>query len=561
MHKVIRFAPLLLLMALLGCGGGTSGGGSGSAPQITSFTANPGSITAAGQAVTLSWTVTSGVTGLEIDGGVGPVSGTSTVVYPAGPTVYTLTASNSSGSDDATAEVTLGAGGGPLVEDGLPPSGLFGVSLTPSDFQSDQTGEISLPSDERIVRVAPGGSFYALVSYSDPGGVAGVNIFIANSSPPGLRADLVQGQEVGGFTLVGEVGGCVLDGTQTTVNCIYQIAVGDIPNITALPGVEGEIAYVFRTRVTDVAGNVSDTPPRGYVIVGESAGGGDGGGGGGGSTPTNRDPVASFTNPQTASDSTGVSYRFSAAGSTDPDGDTLSYAWTFGDGTGANSRDHTKKYTRDGNFTVRLTVSDGKGGSSTKTTTVTVDVPSGGGGRPTPTNFTLTVTKSENGAVTSAPPGINCGTDCTQSYVSGAKVTLTATPANGSKFDGWGGACSGTTTATCEITVDADKTVSVTFKATQTANVSGDWWISTEGRSGVLSLTQKSGSAVTGEYQESDTNPAPGTGTFDGQTLSFSFGETNDYGLATLTATVNGDEMSGTLTYEGGGTESFTSTR
>jgi hypothetical protein len=54
MHKVIRFAPLLLLMALLGCGGGTGGGGSGSAPQITSFTPNPGSITAAGQAVTLS---------------------------------------------------------------------------------------------------------------------------------------------------------------------------------------------------------------------------------------------------------------------------------------------------------------------------------------------------------------------------------------------------------------------------------------------------------------------------------------------------------------------------
>jgi hypothetical protein len=387
------------------------------------------------------------------------------VVYPTGPTTYTLTARNSSGEDTATAEVTLGTDG-PLVEDGLPPSGTFGVSLTPSDFQSDQGGDISTPSDERIVLVEPGGTFYALVSYTDPGGVAGVNIFIANSSPPGLRADLVQGQEVGGFTLVGEVGGCVLDGTQTTVNCIYQIAVGDIPNITALPGAGSEFAYVFRVRVTDAAGNVSDTPPRGYVIVSESAGDGDGGGGGGGGgTPTNRDPVASFTNTQTASDSTGVSYRFSAAGSTDADGDTLSYAWTFGDGTGASSRDYTKKYTKDGNFTVRLTVSDGKGGSDTTTKTVAVDVPGGG----TTPSYILTVNKTGTGkgSVTSDPEGISCDNDCssdTGTFNANVEVTLTADADDNSTFTGWNGAgCTGT--GTCKVVMNAEKTVTATFIA------------------------------------------------------------------------------------------------
>ncbi len=108
-RTVIRFAPFLLLAALLGCGDDTGGGGGNSgAPQITSFTANPSNISAPGQTVALSWTVTGGVTSLEIDQGVGPVSGSSAVVTPTVSTTYTLTASNSSGSDTESTTVTLG---------------------------------------------------------------------------------------------------------------------------------------------------------------------------------------------------------------------------------------------------------------------------------------------------------------------------------------------------------------------------------------------------------------------------------------------------------------------
>jgi len=358
--------PLLLILslALTACPSATGPGGP---PQIVSFTANPARITAPGQAVTLSWEISGGVTSLSIDPEVGPVSGTNAVVYPSAATTYTLTATNSSGTDTETVVVGFGAGpGGPLEEDGRPPSGTFGVSLTQSDFQNDQGGDITGPGDPRIVRVAPGDTFYALVSYSDPGGVAGVRIRIVNSSPPGLQADLVQGQEVGGFTLVGEVGGCVLDGTQTAVNCIYEIAVGEVPNIDALPGSGDEFAYVFRTYVTDAAGNESDSPPRGYVIIGS---------GGGGNPPGNRDPVAAFTSTRVASDDSGVRVRFSALESSDPDGDPLSYAWNFGDGSGASSRDYTKTYREDGTYTVSLTVSDARGGSDTATETLQIDVP------------------------------------------------------------------------------------------------------------------------------------------------------------------------------------------
>jgi len=79
------------------------------------------------------------------------------------------------------------------------------------------------------------------------------------------------------------------------------------------------------------------------------------------------------------------------------------------------------------------------------------------------TTFNLSISKIGSGRITSSPQGIECGTDCAESYAKGTSVTLTAVPFSGSRFVRWEGACKGTA-ATCTITVNAAKRVAATFK-------------------------------------------------------------------------------------------------
>ena len=89
----------------------------------------------------------------------------------------------------------------------------------------------------------------------------------------------------------------------------------------------------------------------------------------------------------------------------------------------------------------------------------------------TPGTHTLSVGVTGSGSVTSSPAGIKCPSTCTASFNTGTQVTLTASPANGSIFQGWGGACSGT--GTCSVTMNSDQSVTATFtSATYALSVS-----------------------------------------------------------------------------------------
>jgi hypothetical protein len=113
---------------------------------------------------------------------------------------------------------------------------------------------------------------------------------------------------------------------------------------------------------------------------------------------------------------------------------------------------------------------DSSGVFNSDTTRVLVGTTCGG------SSSSLTLSVSNGGAgygsVASSPSGISCYTpvpgnaylvapDCAENYVSGTKVALTATPASGSVFAGWSGACTGT--GTCSVTMDTAKSVAATF--------------------------------------------------------------------------------------------------
>ena len=251
----------------------------GGGPTITSFSATPQTIMSGDSAV-LRWQVDQSATSISISGGspaIGNVTNqTSVTVTPTATTEYTLTATSPEGTSTKSTTVTLsggtgsggpGDGGGGNTGDPTSlPEGDFGVSTSATGTFYNDTGDqgnITSDSDPRIIDVTDGSTFYAQVDYSDPDGISSINIFLANSSPEGLRKALPSG----GFT-AGEPTGCDLSSSPTEVTCVYPITVdAGTVDISELMGAGSEFAYVFRAQVTDGAGNKALGQERGYVNI------------------------------------------------------------------------------------------------------------------------------------------------------------------------------------------------------------------------------------------------------------------------------------------------------
>lgn len=80
---------------------------------------------------------------------------------------------------------------------------------------------------------------------------------------------------------------------------------------------------------------------------------------------------------------------------------------------------------------------------------------------PFPVQRTLTVGTAGTGSGTVSGNGITCPGACSATLTDGTAATLTATPAQGSTFSGWSGACTGT--GACTVTMSADESVTATF--------------------------------------------------------------------------------------------------
>jgi hypothetical protein len=117
----------------------------------------------------------------------------------------------------------------------------------------------------------------------------------------------------------------------------------------------------------------------------------------------------------------------------------------------------------------------------------------GGGG----TTYALSVAKNGTGSgtVTSNPAGVSCGSTCSASFASGTAVTLTATPASGSTFAGWSGACTGT--GSCSTTMTAARSVTATFNTSSGGGGGGSSGGGTTIGNTVISSTINSTTSVT----------------------------------------------------------------
>ncbi len=83
--------------------------------------------------------------------------------------------------------------------------------------------------------------------------------------------------------------------------------------------------------------------------------------------PANQPPTASFT-----SSTTGLKVSLDASASSDPEGQSLSYAWDFGDGQTGTGRIVSHTYASGGTFNIRLTVSDPAAATASANRDVTV---------------------------------------------------------------------------------------------------------------------------------------------------------------------------------------------
>ena len=83
---------------------------------------------------------------------------------------------------------------------------------------------------------------------------------------------------------------------------------------------------------------------------------------------------------------------------------------------------------------------------------------------PVPQDYELTVSVSGQGSITSSPSGINCGSDCTESYQQDSQISLIATPAAGYEFDRWAGGCNGS--GDCDLIMTQARSVTAIFVET-----------------------------------------------------------------------------------------------
>ena len=212
------------------------------------------------------------------------------------------------------------------------------------------------------------------------------------------------------------------------------------------------------------------------------------------------------------------------ADATDPDGDTLSYAWDFGDGSTGAGAAAAHAFGAAGNYVATISVADGRGGFVSASVTISVSaVP--------PVTYALTVSNGSGSG----------------QYTAGTVVAISANAApTGQVFDAWTGAA----------VADASASTTTLIMPAAATTVAANYKTSTV-TPGTLTITRLSGSvyfnaagkdacAITGSIPDSGNSVLNGTAvTLDigGAVVAF-----------TLNARGSGNSSNGTIKFTRSGT-------
>jgi|GEM_PF-4770276 len=217
------------------------------------------------------------------------------------------------------------------------------------DFGDGNTSSLSNP----VHKYAVHGDFTVMLTVTDDGGLtdtASVQIEVPNQKPTAV-ANAAPTTVVTGNT-VNFTGNSSYDDAGI-VSYAWDFGDGNTSS-AANPQHVYTVAnrYMAILRVTDAGGLTDEVSLNITVEV------------------PNRQPLAVVSSDKTSGPNI-LTVQFNGSGSSDPDGDTLSYAWDFGDEMTSSQRNPSHDFEVTGTYTVKLTVSDGQ---FVSTDTITINV-------------------------------------------------------------------------------------------------------------------------------------------------------------------------------------------
>jgi PKD repeat protein len=274
-------------------------------------------------------------------------------------TVTVTVTDDDAGADTAETQVAV-ANRAPLADAGPPAQGREGGEVAfDGQASSDPDGDVltftwdfgdgSAPAfgPSATHTYADNGTYAVQLSVSDGSltSTAATTAEIANVAP--VVSDLASRTIFSGQTY--DAAGSFSDPGADSWSGTVDYGDGSGVHPLALPGEQFVLSHVYAE-----AGTFTVT-----VVVADD----DGGAGSARAqvqvVSSNRAPIAD-AGPALRTGNEGAALGFDGRASSDPDGDALTFAWDFGDGAAATGPTATHAYADNGEFTVVLTVSDGR---------------------------------------------------------------------------------------------------------------------------------------------------------------------------------------------------------